>query len=102
MKNMGRKYMAHKGWMNAITFAEAGEWETARNMIPQAVPSRETSTLFRIFAAAALAEGGLPLEAIRFMEQARLEESAREDFLKIIGLEGFRLTYGVLVVEQRH
>lgn len=102
MKTRDRKDMVHRSWMNAITFAEAGEWETAKAMIPPAGPSsREVTSLFRIFAAAALAEGGMPVEAIRFMEQACPEKPAAEDFLKILGLDGFRLTYGVMAVERR-
>lgn len=101
MKTTIRGHMVYRSWMNAITFAEAGEWETARAMIPPARPTgREVTSLFRIFAAAALAEGGMPMAAITFLEHAQLEKPEQEDFLKVLGLDRFRLTYGVMVVER--
>jgi len=45
-------------WMTAITFAEAGEWETARKMIPAGTASKEIGWFAKTFMAAAFAEAG--------------------------------------------
>lgn len=44
--------------MKAITFAEAGEWETAQKMIPAPQLDCTISTTEKIFMAAAFAEAG--------------------------------------------
>jgi hypothetical protein len=36
-------------WMTAITFAEAGEWNMAKEMSPVSVPSREISQIEQTF-----------------------------------------------------
>ena len=47
-------------WMDAITFAEAGEWETARQMMPPAINRMDSISWFeRTFMAVAFAEEGL-------------------------------------------
>jgi hypothetical protein len=55
----------YKDWRIAVAFAEAGEWDTAREMIPDPEPKTETGWLGRIFAAVAFAEEGLHDEALR-------------------------------------
>ena len=55
----------YKDWWIAVAFAEAGEWDTAREMIPDSEPKTETGWLGRIFAAVAFAEEGLHDEALR-------------------------------------
>jgi hypothetical protein len=91
---------AFSNWMNAITFAEAGEWETARQMMPaQRNIKKEMSGFCRIFAAVAFAEEGLPKEALRLLERPQLNTDSSE-FMKIIGLKGSRLTYGVLTIQR--
>lgn len=91
-------------WMKAITFAEAGEWETAQEMIPAPQLDSRISTTERIFMAAAFAEAGewgtagqmLPepqadatLNAMEktFMAAAFAEAGLPEEALRIIGQE---------------
>jgi hypothetical protein len=67
MKNILRKFQET---MMAATFAEAGEWDTAREMAPVTELSRDPTWLNRIFMAITFAESGLHDEAIRFMRPA--------------------------------
>lgn len=85
-----------KSWMTAITFAEAGEWQTAQEMIPDSGSNKEISWLEKIFMAVSFAEAGLPEEALRIT--AKLQPPT-ENFMTTIGLGGVRMTYGVLVLE---
>ena len=98
MKTTSNKF---NSWMNAITFAEAGEWETAENMAPVSLPSWAINQFQKIFMAAAFAEEGLHAEAVRLSEgpnlQARPDTS--DDFLRSMGLGGIRMTYGVFATE---
>ena len=55
----------YKDWWNAVAFAEAGEWETAREMTPDPGPRTTTDWLERIFIAVAFAEEGLHDEALQ-------------------------------------
>jgi hypothetical protein len=55
----------YKDWWSAVAFAEVGEWDTAREMIPDSKPNTEIGWLGRIFAAVAFAEEGLHDEALR-------------------------------------
>jgi len=55
---MGTTTERIQDWMKAITFAEAGEWETAQKMIPAPQLDNRISTAERIFMAAAFAEAG--------------------------------------------
>jgi hypothetical protein len=82
-------------WMTAITFAEAGEWDTARQMSPVSVPNRKISQLEQTFMAAAFAEAGLYDEAVRMAEGLSYQAPATDDFLQSLGLKGVRVTYGV-------
>ena len=86
-------------WMTAITFAEAGEWETAKNMAPISIRSRAINKFQKIFMAAAFAEEGLHAEAIRLAEYPSLQAPNADDFLKSLGLGGVRMTYGVFATE---
>jgi len=47
-----------KSWMAAVAFAEAGEWDTAREMMPVGPRRAEVTSLDRLFAAASFAEAG--------------------------------------------
>ena len=51
--------------MIAATFAEAGDWETARRYAPRRRPGRVGAWIERHLLAAAFAEGGLHDEAAR-------------------------------------
>lgn len=86
-------------WMTAITFAEAGEWETAKNMMPVTIRSRAISQFQKIFMAAAFAEEGLHAEAISLAEGLGPEAPKADDFLQSLGLGGIRMTYGVFATE---
>lgn len=92
------KKTAHdqKGWMNAITFAEAGEWATAIAMLPEGHGKRAFAWLQQTFMAAAFAEAGMPEEALLLMNsQTPQANSSADAFLQSIGLGGIRMTYGV-------
>lgn len=86
-------------WMTAITFAEAGEWETATAMLPLTVRSRAINQFQKIFMAAAFAEEGLHAEAIALAEGPALQAPSADDFLCSLGLGGIRMTYGVFATE---
>lgn len=87
----------YRGWMMAITFAEAGEWETARAMLPATGRKKKAGYLERAFMAVAFAEEGMPEEAVRLMEDRQTHHiPALGDFLDAIGLRGVPVTYAVL------
>jgi len=90
---------AFQKWMTAITFAEAGEWETARQMAPVLGRSKVVSLFHKTFMAAAFAEEGLHAEAIKIAEGLSLEAPRADDFLNSLGLGGIRMTYGVFATE---
>ena len=96
MKNLLNKFQKN---MLAATFAEAGEWDTAREMAPATKLSREPTWLNRIFMAVTFAESGLYDEAIRFMGPASgrnrgFNSAIAED----LGLHGVRLMYGTVSI----
>ena len=82
-------------WMTAITFAEAGEWETAKNMMPVSIRSRAINQFQKIFMAVAFAEEGLHAEALTLTEGATPQAPSTGNFLQSLGLGGIRMTYGV-------
>jgi len=86
-------------WMTAITFAEAGEWETAKTMMPAGIVNRTISKFEKIFMAAAFAEEGLHEEAISLAEAQNLQAPNADAFLQSLGLGGIRMTYGVFATE---
>lgn len=88
----------NRNWMTAITFAEAGEWDTAREMMPVSRPNSKISWLQRIFMAVAFAEEGLHQEALHFLDGHSVQH-IRNSFLDTIGLSGVRVTYGLLPAE---
>ena len=90
---------AFQKWMTAITFAEAGEWETATNMMPITIRSRAINQFQKIFMAAAFAEEDLHAEAISLAECPDLQAPRADDFLQSLGLSGIRMTYGVFATE---
>jgi len=96
MKNLLKKFQKY---MLAATFAEAGEWDTARNMAPAIELSREPTWLNRIFMAVTFAESGLHDEAIHFLGPASgrnrgFNSAIAEDW----GLHGVRLMYGTVSI----
>lgn len=86
-------------WMTAITFAEAGEWETAQKMMPVSIRSRAINQFQKIFMAAAFAEEGLHAEAVSLAGCSGLQAPHADDFLQSLGLGGIRMTYGVFATE---
>ncbi len=87
-----------RSWMTAITFAEAGEWESARQYMPR--PRRpRVSRLSRLFMAVTFAEAGLHEEALRHLGAERGPGSGANDLLANLGLRGVRMTYGVVAAE---
>lgn len=87
-----------RNWMAAITFAEAGEWDTALEMMPVLRPAPKISWLQKMFMAVTFAEAGLHDDALQLME-ARQVLVTGNDFLDVVGLRGVRVTYGILSAE---
>jgi len=71
MKNSLKKFQEN---MMAAVFAEAGEWDTAREMAPEVELPKEISWLDRVFAAITFAESDLHDEAIRNLELGLAEK----------------------------
>lgn len=84
--------------MNAITFAEAGEWETAIEMLPP-LPRNRIGHMEKIFMAVSFAEAGMPEEARRIMNTSEPSAIELDDFFAKIGLKGIPVTYGIFQVE---
>ena len=86
--------------MNGVTFAEAGEFDTARQMMP--VPSKrktELSWFDKTFMSVTFAEAGLPEEALDIINVNQAENHGSVDFLEAIGLKGINLKYAILPIE---
>ncbi len=85
-------------WL-AVTFAEAGEWDTARWYAPAPGKARPWAWIERHLVAAALAEGSLHDEALRVLRNgggpggSRREEDALDALLRA---RGIRMSFGVL------
>ncbi len=84
---------SEKSWMTAVTFAEAGEWDTARYYAPHPRKNRLLAWIERHLEAAALAEEGLHDEALRIAGLERAEEDALDALLRV---HGMRIFSGVL------
>lgn len=85
-----------RSWMGAVTFAEAGEWETARAMTPLPRKSRWAEFFEQTMMAVAFAEEGLPEEAKRLAGMKRPQKRIN-NFLDSIGLRrDVRMTYAIL------
>lgn len=96
MKNI---FQAFQKNMMAATFAEAGEWDTAREMTPAPELSRDLSWVNRGFMAITFAEAGLPEEALRFLDQAHSRTASRHHaIVEDMGLKGVRLIYGTVLI----
>jgi hypothetical protein len=96
MKNIITKFQKI---MMAATFAEAGEWNTAREMIPDAELSRQPLWISKIFMAVTFAESGLHDEALRLLEPARTDNrNFNSTIMEELGLKGVRLIYGTVSI----
>lgn len=94
MKNISN---SDRSWMSAVTFAEAGEWETARALTPLTAKSRWAELFEQIMMAAAFAEEGLSEEAKLLAGLNRQPQKRINNFLDSIGLRhNVRMTYAVL------
>ena len=91
---MNRINESEKGWQLAITFAEAGEWDTARSLMPPVKPFK-LSRLLDYFTAVAYAEEGMADEALRIIDAAPRNPRG---FLDIVGLSEVRVTYAHIPV----
>lgn len=96
MNNTLRKFQET---MMAATFAEAGEWETARRMAPDTELSRKSSWVDKIFTAVTFAEYGLHNDAIDILEPARRHNRGFNSVIaENLGLQGVQLTYGTVSI----
>jgi hypothetical protein len=96
MKNIITKFQKI---MMAATFAEAGEWDTAREMTPDVEISREPSWLNKIFVAVTFAESGLHDEAVGFLKPAVAKNRGfNSEIIENLGLKGVRLMYGTVII----
>lgn len=88
----------HANWMTAITFAEAGEWETARFYMPRTTTMTLRSWLEKTFMAIAFAEEGMTEEALRLTgkKPPRRNCGCCETFLETIGLSEASMTFGLV------
>ena len=85
-------------WMMAITFAEAGEWRTARSLVPNR--QRRRLTWFeRMNVAVAFAEEGMHDEALHWAQETReAREGGLLEELERLGISGVHVRLGVLSV----
>ena len=85
--------------MISAAFAEAGEWDTAREMAPEPQMSSEPGWLNKIFMAITFAESGMHDEALHFLEPARAGSRGFNSVtLNDIGLKGIQLAYGTVSI----
>lgn len=85
-----------RSWMDAVTFAEAGEWETALAMAPVPTKSMWAAFFEQTFMAVAFAEEGLHEEAQILAGKKRQTPKGIKNFLDSVGLRDARMTYGTL------
>jgi hypothetical protein len=84
--------------MTAATFAESGEWETARNFIPDVKLSHRQTWLDRIFSAITFAEYGLHSEAVSYLLPSKVKSKCTSSVTDDLGLKGVRLVYGTVMI----
>jgi len=88
-----------ENWFAAVAFAEAGEHETAIEMVGGQAPVKKRvgiwETLSRHFAAAAFAEENCPETALEIIGAS----AKRNSFLETVGLKGVKVWYGSLASE---
>jgi hypothetical protein len=67
----------NRSWTTAITFAEAGEWETARTFMPVSRRNPVVARFENLCMAATFAEHGMQDEAVRIMAAKETEKPRR-------------------------
>ena len=83
----------------AAAFAEAGEWDTAREMTPEIELSQEPNWLNRLFTAITFAESWLHDEVGRDSEPLRVRNRGYSSpITKELGLKGVQLMYGTISI----
>ena len=82
--------------MMAATFAEVGEWETAKDLAPSVELSSRQTWLDRFFSAITFAEYGLYNDAVSYLKQARVKNEKSVSITDDLGLKGVRLVYGTV------
>ena len=86
----------HAKWTTAITFAEAGEWETAQLYMPR-IKTTLRAWLEKMSMAVAFAEEGMADEALCLTgKTSRRPCGCCETFLETIGLCEASLTFGLV------
>ena len=97
---MKKQTTQHAKLTTAITFAEAGEWETAMLYMPR-VKTTLRAWLEKTFMAIAFAEEGMAEEAVRLTgEPPRRKCGCCETFLATIGLDEASMTFGLVPTTQ--
>ncbi len=82
--------------MMAVTFAEAGEWDTAREIMPEVRRTANITWFDKIFTAVTFAESGLYNEALNMIEpREKGRGSSRSDFSEL-GIPGAHLAFGTI------
>jgi hypothetical protein len=96
MKNILHTFQKN---MMAATFAEAGEWETARDMAPDIELSHEPTWLNKLFMAITFAESGMDDEALRFLRPGHTgNRGYHSKITEDLGLRGVQLAYGTISI----
>ncbi len=85
-----------KDFMTAVTFAEAGELETARRYAPPRRKGRLQAWIERHLVAAAFAEEGLHAEALRLSGSEGPRPRDMEALDAVLRARGVRMFCGVL------
>jgi hypothetical protein len=93
---MNNKKSTERSWMNAVTFAEAGEWETAIALTPLPTKGKWSQFFEQAFMAVAFAEAGLHEDAMLLAGTKRRVPKRIKSFLDSIGLQNARMAYGIL------
>lgn len=94
---MKKTETSHQCWTTAITFAEAGEWETARSFIPVSRQGRFAAWFQSLSMAVTFAEHGMHDEAVRIISAGESKAPGRPlNFFELCALDQVRCTYGIL------
>lgn len=95
---MSGKNSTHLSWATAITFAEAGEWETARSFMPSIRQSKAAAWFQDLCMAVTFAEHGLHDEALRLLSagSGAAAPSRKVNFLELCALDNVRCTFATL------